>query len=80
VKRHQRGGSVPDAPVNVRVMAGDGTVYPVELAYRGMDDRGFALWEATTIIPIRWVEGEDYKLLADEIPPRTSISIRGERA
>lgn len=66
--------------MNVRVVAGDGTVYPVELAWTGLDDRGFQTWEATTVVPIRWREGEDYQLLADEIPARTAISIRGERA
>lgn len=80
VRRRLRNGTLPEPPVNVRLVAGDGTVYAVELAWIGFDERGFSTWEATTVVPIHWQEGEDYKLLAEAIPPRTAIRIRGERA
>lgn len=68
-------GSIPDAPVNVRVIAADGTQFPIELAYCGVDDRGMALWESTTAVPVSLEQG--FQLRADCLPARAAIRLRG---
>lgn len=65
--------ALPPAPVNVRVVGPDGTAYPVELAYIGLDERGFHAWEATALTPLPLSGG--LTVLADELPPRSSVAV-----
>ena len=61
---------LPEAPTNVRVILHDESQYPVEVAYRGVDEEGQHVWVAT----ITW-HGLPKGIAADKIPPHTAISI-----
>jgi len=64
-------GPPSDSPRNVRAIAPDGTVTPLELVYRGLDD-GIHVWEATA--PVALVPGSH--IAADTLPARTEVRVR----
>jgi len=63
--------SSPIPPKNVRLRLADGTAYPLELAYRGLDDEGFHQWEVTENMRDRFAAGMTVE--ADMVPPMTVI-------
>ena len=72
-RRHYRGAmSEVIPPENVRIQLADGTVLPVELIYTGLDERGLHEWVAVSSFP---VDDVGARVLADKVPPRTSITI-----
>lgn len=61
----------PKRPVNVRMIKGDGTVIPCELAYQGRDSEGCYVWAIMTQFNLR--EGD--RLEVEKWPRRTVISM-----
>jgi hypothetical protein len=69
---------VLETPRNVRIVAQDGTVLPLELVYVGWNGRGHE-WRVTSLLRhdlgIKLLDGDGPRLVADEIPANTYISI-----
>lgn len=62
----------PPLPKNVRILTPAGTTIPLELIYLGQDPAGIHQWKAVT--DISHLES-GARLLADELPGHTDISI-----
>lgn len=69
---------VSEAPRNVRIVTQDGSVFPLELVYMGWNGRGHE-WRVTSLLRhdlgIKLLDGDGPRLVADEIPANTYISI-----
>jgi hypothetical protein len=63
---------MPATPKNVRLVAPDGDVYPVELVYQGFVD-GTHEWSA--VIEYGMEIGPEWSLYASVLPAHTSISV-----
>lgn len=65
---------LPEPPRNVRVIKADGTVIPVECAYRGRDEDGLHLWVSVSAIQFFPWAGDS--IACDMLPGRSSITIQ----
>lgn len=63
----------PQPPENVRLVAPDGRILPLETVYTGVDEDGLRRWIATVTPDIGDVAG--WALQADVLPARTSVGI-----
>ena len=61
---------LPPAPRNVSVTYDDGTVQPLELAYRGVDDSGIHCWRATVVL-----DRAPQAVSIETMPERTQIVV-----
>jgi len=61
---------VPEPPVNVRLVLTDGSEYPVDTVYVGIED-GLHVWQVVTGPPLERVTG----LNIDRLPGRTQVTI-----